>query len=376
MIRQDVNLTDRQSLFGHYYLNQNTLAENGLAYGSNVTDWTGRERKPRTQNAGINHVWSTSASTLNQLTLGYTRSSSLDAPLVSRTPDELGIRELPVYTNGGSPQFNVAGRFNLASGGPTKFVSNTYQIQDNLSWIRGRHTTKFGGEFMNLSFFQSFLGPPAFSFNGQRTGGGSAARGDSLADFLLGAYQQLAVTNGVRNNDGQGKYFAGFVQDDWKVTSRLTINLGLRYELATPWVDKFDAINTVYPNPSTRSGKFPNAPVGMLFPGDLPRGLYDTDKNNFAPRVGFAWDVFGDGKTAVRGAFGIFYDTINTDSIAQENPPFVGGRRAFSNGNLTNPFSSVGADAPPAFVDPSKFTFTFPINGLFSTQKRDLKTTQ
>ena len=85
--------------------------------------------------------------------------------------------------------------------------------------------------------------------------------------------------------------------------------------------------------------------------------------------------VIGDGKTAVRGAFGIFYDTINTDSIAQENPPFVGGRRALTNGNLTNPFTSVGATAPPAFVDPSAFTFTFPISGLFSTQKRNRATT-
>lgn len=375
LVRHDLNLTSRQNLFAHYYLSQNALGEQGLAYGANVTDWTGRQRRPRAQNAGLNHVWTTSASTLNQFTAGYTRSASLDSPLITRTPEELGIRGMPVYTNGGSPQFNVSGRFNLASGGPTKFVSNTYQVQDNFSWILKRHTLKFGVEVMSMSFFQSFLGPPGYTYNGQRTGGGSAARGDSFADFLLGAYQQLAVTNGVRNNDGLGRYYAGYAQDDWKITSRLTLNLGVRYEVATPWKDKFDAINTVYPDPSVRSAKFPNAPVGMLFPGDLPRGLYNTDKNNIAPRIGFAYDVFGDGKTAVRGAFGIFYDTINTDSIAQENPPFVGGRRAFVNGNTTNPFASVGATAPPAYVDPSAFTFTFPINGLFSTQQRDLRTT-
>jgi hypothetical protein len=114
----------------------------------------------------------------------------------------------------------------------------------------------------------------------------------------------------------------------------------------------------------------------MLFPGDLPRGLYDTDKNNFAPRFGFAYDVFGDGRTAVRGAYGIFYDTFNTDTIAQENPPFSGGRRTFTNGAMANPFSSVGLPAPPAFIDPAAFTFVYPINGFWSgTGKNSLRTT-
>lgn len=376
MVRADYNFTARQTLFAHYYLNQNTQSNPALAYGSNIAAWTGQKLGPRFQNAGVNHTYAISPSLLNQLTLGYTRSYSLNTPTVTRLPDSLGIPGLPAYTDGGSPRFNVSGRINLSSGGPVKFISNVYQVQEHLSWVRNRHTWKFGVEHLDLGFFQSFLGPPPFNFNGQRTGGGVATRGDPMADFLLGAYQDVVITNGVRNNDGGNTFTALFVHDDFKVSRAFTLNIGLRWELPTPWVDKADRINTVVPDASVRSSRFRQAPPGMLFPGDLPRGLYSSDKNNFAPRFGFAWDVFGDGRTAVRGAYGIFYDTFNTDTIAQENPPFVGGRRTFRNGQLSDPFNSVGAAAPPAFIDPAAFTFVFPINGFWSgTGKNSLRTT-
>jgi hypothetical protein len=376
MVRSDVNLSAKQTLFGHYYFSQNRVSNEGLAYGSNIAGWTSQRQGPRFQNAGINHTYTFSPTVLNQLTLGYTRQFSLTRPTVTRTPEQLGIQGMPMYTDGGSPQFNVSGRFVLGSGGPVKFISNIYQVQDHISWIRGRHTWRFGFEHLDLGFFQSFLGPPTFAFNGQRTGGGTATRGDPMADFLLGAYQQVPITNGVRVNDGGNTFTALFFHDDFKVTPRLTLNVGLRWELPTPWVDKYDRINTVVPDASVRSRKFPNAPAGMLFPGDLPRGLYKTDKNNFAPRFGFAWDLFGDGRTALRGAYGVFYDTFNTDTIAQENPPFNGGRRNFVNGLLSNPFGSIGQAAPPAYIDPAAFTFVFPINGFWSgVGENSLRTT-
>lgn len=376
MLRGDYTLSSKQTLFAHYYLNQNSVSNPALGFSSTLAGWTGQTQRPRFQNAGLNHTWTVSSNVLNQMTLGYTRSYSLNTPSVSRLPNELGINGMPQYTDGGSAQFQISGRFNLNSGGPVKFVSNVYQFQENLSWVRSRHTFKFGFEHMDLGFFQSFLGPPVFAFNGQRTGGGTATRGDAMADFLMGAYATLGVTNGVRVNDGGNTFTAAYAQDDWKLSPRLTVNLGLRYELPTPWVDKLDRINTVIPDINIKSAKIPGAPPGMLFPGDLPRGLMNTDKNNFAPRAGFAWDVFGNGKTSIRGAYGLFYDTFNTDTIAQENPPFVGGRQTFIGGQLSDPFTSIGRTAPPAFIDPAAFQFVYPINGLWSAiGKNGMRTT-
>jgi hypothetical protein len=100
----------------------------------------------------------------------------------------------------------------------------------------------------------------------------------------------------------------------------------------------------------------------MLFVGDLPRGLYPTDRNNFGPRFGFAYDVTGNGRFAIRGAWGLFYDTVNADSVALENPPFAGSARFF-NGRLSNPLA--GQTPPPVVPDAENFQFVYPVNLFF-----------
>ena len=228
MVRSDFNLTSKQALFAHYYLNQTRLREDGLAFSSNVPDWTGRQRGPRIQNAGINHNYTISPTLLNQVTLGYTRSFSLDVPTVNRLPSELGIQGMPAYTSVGSPQFSVSGRTDLLSGGEVKFKSTIYQIQDHITLIRNRHTLKFGLEYLGVGSFQTALAPPKFTFNGQRTGGGLSTQGDPMADFLLGAYPELPIRFGALVQDASNRFMASFIQDDFKARPRLTLNLGLR----------------------------------------------------------------------------------------------------------------------------------------------------
>lgn len=383
MVRQDLQLTDKQTLFGTYYYNQTIDNQTSIgAYGTDFPDWTGRKRRTRIQTAGLNHIYTISSTTLNQVTLGYTRSYSLNAPSVDRTPQELGIMGMPVYANGGSPRIRVNGRWDLSSGGPVKFVHNTYQIKDDVSMIRGKHTVKFGFEYMDIGWFQTWLNNTRFPFSGIRTGGGTASRGDSMADFLLGAYDNINVAAGIRHNDDAMNLTYFYLHDDFKVSPRLTLNLGIRWELPSPWVEKYDRLNTVWLDETIQSSFNPNAPPGMLFPGDplpgggtMPRSLIDRDWNNLAPRVGFAYDVTGDGRMAIRGAYGIFYETANGDTLAQVNPPFTVGSRRYYEGLLSDPFGSVGLPALPVSLPGSEANIPLPINGLWGPLSTKLDST-
>ncbi len=265
MLRNDWNLTSKQTLFGHYYISQNEIS-NALPYSTNIVGWMTQTQFLRNQNAGLGHTYILQPTLINQLTLGYTRSFSQDAPQQTVTNSSLGINMPDYNTGGGAAQINVSGRFQLRSQNPRKYISNNYDLNDTLSWVKGRHTFKFGFQALQLSWFQTFLSPPAFTFNGTRTG-------DPVADFLVGSYRTLAITYGVRVNDSFSRYYGAFAQDDFKVTSRLTLSLGLRYDLPLPWKDKADRINTIDPRPGVQSRVVPNAPPGMLFVGDLARGL-------------------------------------------------------------------------------------------------------
>ena len=335
MFRVDWNQSARHRIYGSYFSDKNTRS-NPFSNSGNIPGYMGESFDQNTRQLVVSDLFTFSPTLLNQVTFTYLDTPSNQLQTNTVAPSALGIN-MPQYTPTGSVSVNVADNFNLGSGYTTQFLGRNYQFRDTLSWIRGRHNFKFGYEMLRLNFRQIFIGSPNFVFTGARSG-------DPTADFLLGAYDNLSLNFGVRDTDAITYAHAIFAQDEWRIRPRLTLTLGIRYEPFFPWVDRRDRINTVVPG--SQSSVVSDAPPGILFPGDLPRGLANKDLNNFAPRIGLAWDVMGDGKTSVRAGYGIFYESVNADSIAQENPPFAGTANAFS-GRIENPFTSVGLTAPP-----------------------------
>jgi len=247
----------------------------------------------------------------------------------------LGINITPDQTTGPSQiLLNISGAqigFNI--NGPANYADTTYVFSDTFTWTRGRHTLKAGGSLgivQNNAVFDyavnglySFYGGTT-SYVDWTTGTSIPQSGTDRADFLLGApdifEQYPRGLSAVRSHQ-----YGAFAQDEWRVTPRLILTLGLRYEYSTP---KSDPLNRNYMIvPGKESVRFPNAPLGLLFPGDPgapSHGVNFPDRKDFAPRFGFAWDPRGNGKTSIRGGGGVFYDVLLAQDNQYQNgtPPF------------------------------------------------------
>jgi hypothetical protein len=203
---------------------------------------------------------------------------------------------------------------------------NTYTVSDGFSKVHGKHTLKFGGEFRYLQINERNLASQdgAFIFDGTVTG-------VDFADYLIGAptaqggYTQAAL----QLLDSRTRYGGAYAQDSWKATPNLTLNLGLRWEVSMPWYDTQGKIQTWVPG--KQSVVFPEAPTGLVFPGDpgIPKTLAPTRYDNFGPRLGLAYSpdfsegvlgkIFGGpGKTSIRAAYGLYYTSIEDLNLFYE----------------------------------------------------------
>jgi hypothetical protein len=295
-LRLDATFNEGKDMFsGRFSYNDQTRQP---ASGNSVRAFTS-DTLELDQNVSLNHTHLFGPTLINDLRLGY----NFDPQLT--TGD---FPEIPWITQ------NVAGRsvalFNQTDGFvfPLDIRTNTYQVYDALSWITGKHSLKFGGEFRRFqenSDFPTNL-KPQVTFN-------------DLLDFADD--EVLTIVARVNPNTGTptGTYrnfrsseWAFFVQDDWKVTPRLTLNIGLRYDNFGTLGEKNGLLSTLQ-----NAGDLAQGRIGRV------DELYKRDNNNFAPRFGFAWDPTGSAKWAIRGGGGVFYSRLwsNFTGNSRFNPP-------------------------------------------------------
>jgi hypothetical protein len=340
LVRADWNISAKHILSGQTFVDRNRMTRPQLA-GGNIPGYLGAFTNQQTTMAVISATSTFTPLLLNQFTATFLRVVHLSNSSDTVTHDKVGVN-LPFYSPGGRLGVSMSGGPSFGGGNYYTHTSNNWQFRDQVSWIRGRHNFKFGGEWLHLTNLQIFLGSTSMSFIGSRTG-------NATADFLLGAFYSVSGGFGVRTNDNYQDAPSVFFQDEFKVAPRLTLTYGIRYEPFFPWVDKYDRLTSLAAIGTTvRSTRIPDAPPGVLFAGDpgVPRGISGPDKNNFAPRFGFAWDIFGDGRTSLRASYGIFYDYVKADSVSQEGAPWAGNFQIFD-GRAEAPFSSLNLTPPP-----------------------------
>ena len=263
-------------------------------------------------------------------------------------------------------QFQVTNFFNIGDNPQAFFRRGNYTLRDDIHFLMGRHNIDAGyhGEVSKIDINNLFEQPGQFTFN-------SNISGDAIASFEFGYLFQFVQASGQFFNP-RGKFQGAYVQDSWKATRNLTINYGIRYEPFMPWHEMQGRMGSFSPTlqaSNTHSTKYPNAPSGMQFAGDPgfnPNGV-NSAYNHFMPRFGFAYDVFGNGKTAIRGGAGTFFDSrINSTlfNIYSNLAPFITSIQLNSSAtvsmNVANPFGTFGTTNP--FPAPQPPASTTPIN--------------
>lgn len=320
-VRIDENLTDRQRLFGRFSWRSN-LNSPPIYFPSDLTIAEGRvEQGVRQPSASIDYTNTLSPTTILTARLGLSRSLfDYDNQGLGFKPSSLGLPSAidSVVDRQMFPRFGASGFVNLGGSDHRFSTFNTYTLLANVSKMAGNHTLKFGweGRMIRVNVWEA-RSAGTFNFSAGFTQGpnpnqASSTAGNSIASLLLGT----GTTGNVlirnwKNVASQSFYHGFYFQDDFRVNSRLTLNLGMRYDLDLPRTERYDRMNWFDPYAtSPLSGKVPGLGElhgGVRFVGadGNPRTQFNKDLNNFSPRVGFALQA--NSKTVIRGAYGHFF---------------------------------------------------------------------
>jgi hypothetical protein len=374
--RVDAN-TKYGLLFGYYYFDRYDRVDPYWAANSTLYPGFSADNKGQTHTIDLGDTKTFGSASVNEFRLGYFRlDARFNLPLGGKG---VSLSSLGFASGaGGAPGIFPANPAvegipetdfnNYAIGVPSRpnqLLENIYQVLDNFSKVVGRHTFKFGGQYHydqneeNLSNVAN-----GNFFFGTAINGGVSETGSDFVDFLLGAPSSY-VQGQSYPSYGRNFYFGLYAQDSWRVKSNLTFNYGLRYDVSSPWHEKFNEIQTMIPG--EQSVVFPGSPKGWVFPGDpgVPSTLAPTRWNKFAPRLGLAYSfsehegmlgrILGKpGSSSIRVGWGMFYTTNEgaTDYNQIGDAPF---------GDYTGQFASTYAAPFTSRANGSSITNFFPV---------------
>ena len=302
---------------------------------------------------------------LNDFRFSYIRQNGTRGP-ASNAPDpaDLGVQGMWLPAQKSIEGIAATGFFSFGDYTVANFVRNNFAWSDDVRWVLGRHNLSFGGAFERDRFdsINELNEHGNFTFSGDTTG-------SALTDFMLGRMRTFLQGNG-RTVHERFVLFSLYAQDSFHASSRLTLNFGLRWEPSLPPSDLFNQELNFYPGAyaaGIRSKVFLNAPPGELFPGDpgFPKNGAKGDWTAIAPRFGFAYDVFGNGKTSLRGGAGIFYDSrindLYNNNMLSQNPYSSSVNLTTPKGPFSNPYLGITNPFPTPQLASSTSPFPAPV---------------
>ena len=355
--RVDVNTSANDQLFARYSYSGGHNINPVSVRGTDAPGFPTRDDLA-THLATVSGTHIFSPTMTNSVRATFLRHEFFFDQRLNRTPPSaLGFGYVPSNDVGqGPPFFNIAGYSPIGGAitGPRNTTQSTVEIQDAVTWSTPTHLVKMGGEYRHsgIDMVQAIAPNAFFVF------AGTFPTNNAMANLMLGSpvvfYQGLG--NFERSIDVWG--LGAYLQDEWRITPRMTVNYGLRYERINPFTEIEDRLNAFVP--SVRSQVRPDAPAGLLFPGDngLPRGIAQS-VNAFMPRLGLAWDPTGTGTWAVRASYGLFYDQFQNGAgtasqVAISAIPAAQFVQYSGAGlNFQNPFAGRVYPSPGTFVAPS-----------------------
>ncbi|MDE1161901.1 MAG: TonB-dependent receptor [Acidobacteriaceae bacterium] len=341
----------RHSIDARYYQqNADDHSAPGVATGSSsggsLGPNAGNANYEITYNTGKNRLgsigdtWVITPNLFNVARAAYKRYVNVIYPQDQTSLQDLGSA-ITIPGVPSLPYFGVTGRFTLGtlSDGYQYRVNGSLQIDDSVSYQHSHHNIMFGAEWLRLEYLNHTQTPGELSY-------ASTYSDLQIADFMQGLVKAETLQSPLELS-GRERALYLFVQDDWRALPRLTISVGLRYELPWQWYQPKGHSETFIPG--YQSQVFTNAPGGLAFYGDksIRKSLVPTDYNEWQPRLGIAYDLFGNGKTSIRGGFGVFFDAINANVVGAGQPYYYNFQFSTPPGGTSEPLLNLIAGNPP-----------------------------